>query len=220
MKNLMTFLFLSASIFATAQINSFSVGIDGGILFSDYAQSRSGNPGTSTAFRLEIPIGDFAISSGIEMTNYGKQYNYSDMRNGTADDPTFPVLDVTRFDYTYVSIPLRVKYTWRMLYAQVGVKAERFKKGDVVNEGTMYDPYYLGKPKLDIEDIRENNVSTEFALGFNYTPKRSNFGLYFEPTITYMTKSIYENSELSNNQLSYGLKVGAKYTFSNLGKKK
>lgn len=213
MKNLLAILFLALSTTTFAQLNSLSVSVDGGILFSEYAQSRSGNSGYTSAFRLEVPIGNFAISTGFESTNFGKQYNYTDMRAGTAEDPSYPVLDVTRFDYTYVSIPLRVKYNYRMLYAQVGVRADMFRKGNIVNEGTMFDPAYLEKPSMDVDDIRKNNVSTEFALGFNYAPKHSNFGLYFEPTVTYMTKSIYENTELSNNQISYGLKVGAKYTF-------
>lgn len=220
MKNLFALLLLLVSTSTFAQLNSFSIGVDGGILFSEYAQSRTGNPGVSQAFRLELPIGNFAISTGIEKTNFGKQYNYKDMRQGTADDPSYPVLDVTSFNYTYVSIPVRLKYNYRMLYAQVGVRAEMFKKGSITNEGTMYDPYYLEKPNMDVEDIRQNNISTEFALGFNYIPKKGNWGLYFEPTVTYMTKSIYENAELANNQLSYGLKVGAKYTFRNLGTRK
>lgn len=219
MKNLLAILLVALSTTTFAQINSLSVSVDGGILFSEYAQSRSGNSGYSSAVRLEVPIGNFAISTGYESTNFGKQYNYTDLRTGTSEDPAHPVLDVTRFDYTYVSIPLRLKYTYRMLYAQVGVRAEMFKKGNIVNEGTMFDPAYLEKPSMDIDDIRKNNISTEFALGFNYTPKHSNFGLYFEPTVSYMTKSIYKNTELSNNQISYGLKVGARYTFQ-LNKKK
>jgi len=218
MKNLLTILFVAISTVAFTQLNSLSVSVDGGVLFSEYAQSRSGNSGYSTGIRLEVPIGNFAISTGFESTNFGKQYNYTDMRSGSEEDPAFPLLDVTRFDYTYISIPLRVKYSYRMLYAQVGVRADMFKKGNVVNEGIMYDPAYLDKPSMDIEDIRKNNVSTEFALGFTYSPKHSNFGLYFEPTVTYQTKSIYNNTELKNNQISYGLRLGAKYTFDFLNK--
>ncbi|MFK7770766.1 MAG: hypothetical protein AB8F94_01455 [Saprospiraceae bacterium] len=225
MKNLFVILLLSASFFTTAQINSFSVSVDGSILFSEYAMSRSGNAGTTAGVRFELPIdlpvGQIAISSGLEMSNYGKQYNYNDMRTVGGEDPGFPVIDVTRFDYKYVAIPLRLKYTWRMVYAQVGVKAERFQKQDLVAEGTMSDPAYLEKPLLEIDDIRENNLSTEFALGFNVQmPNRPNVGIYFEPNVNYMTKSIFKNSTLENNQLSYGLRIGAKYTFNNLGKRK
>ena len=214
MKNLFAFLILALSTSTFAQLNSFSVSIDGGILFSEYAQSRTGNAGHSKAVRLEVPFGSFAISSGIEMTNYGKQYNYEDLRQGSPEDPEHTVLKVTRFDYTYVSVPLRVKYNWKMIYAQVGVKAEMFRKGKLIEEGIMTDPAYLTKPNAAITDVRKNNISTEFALGFNYAPKHSSFGLYFEPTVTYMTKSIYKNLELGNRQVAYGLKVGAKYTFN------
>ncbi len=225
MKNLFVILLLSASFMASAQINSFSVSVDGSILFSEYAMSRSGNAGTTAGVRLELPfdlpVGQLAISTGLEMSNYGKQYNYTDMRTVGGEDPGFPVIDVTRFDYKYVAIPLRLKYTWRMVYAQVGVKAERFQKQDLVTEGTMSDPAYLDKAVLEIDDIREKNLSTEFALGFNVQmPNRPNFGIYFEPNVNYMTKSIYKNSTLANNQLSYGLRIGAKYTFNDLGKKK
>ena len=171
MKNLFVILMLSASFMATAQINSFSVSVDGSILFSEYAMSRSGNAGTTVGVRLELPfelpVGQLAISTGLEMSNYGKQYNYNDMRTVGGEDPGFPVIDVTRFDYKYVAIPVRLKYTWRMVYAQVGVKAERFQKQDLVAEGTMSDPAYLDKPLLEVDDIREKNVSTEFALGVN-----------------------------------------------------
>ena len=214
MKNLFVFLILALSTSTFAQFSSLSVSVDGGILFSAYAQSRTGNAGHSKAVRLEVPFGSFAISSGIEMTNYGKQYNYEDLRQGRIEDPAHPVLKVTRFDYTYVSIPVRVKYNWKMIYAQLGVKAEMFKKGNIVEEGMMTDPAYMNKPNTNIEDIRKNNISTEFALGFNYSPKYSNFGLYFEPTVSYMTQSIYKNLKLDNRQISYGLKVGAKYTFN------
>lgn len=224
MKNLFVILLLSASVMATAQINSFSVSVDGSILFSEYAMSRSGNAGTTAGVRFELPIdlpvGQIAISSGLEMSNYGKQYNYEDTRVIGGEDPGFPMIDVTRYEYKYLAIPLRLKYTWRMVYAQVGVKAERFQKQDLVKEGTMSDPAYLDKPMLDINDIRENNLSTEFALGFNVQmPNRPNFGIYFEPNVNYVTKSIFKNSTLDNKQISYGLRIGAKYTFTNLGKK-
>lgn len=224
MKNLFVILLLSASVMATAQINSFSVSVDGSILFSEYAMSRSGNAGTTAGVRFELPIdlpvGQIAISSGLEMSNYGKQYNYEDTRVIGGEDPGFPMIDVTRYEYKYLAIPLRLKYTWRMVYAQVGIKAERFQKQDLVKEGTMSDPAYLEKPMLDINDIRENNLSTEFALGFNVQmPNRPNFGIYFEPNVNYVTKSIFKNSTLDNRQISYGLRIGAKYTFTNLGKK-
>jgi len=219
MKNIFVILLLFSSIFASAQINSFSVSVDGSILFSEYAMSRSGNAGTTTGVRFELPIdlpiGQIAISTGLEMSNYGKQYNYTDMRIVGVEDPGYPMIDVTRFDYKYVAIPVRLKYTWRMIYAQVGVKAERFQKQDLVLEGKITDPAYLDKPVLEIDDIREKNLSTEFALGFNVQmPNRPNFGIYFEPNVSYMTKSIFKNSTLANNQLSYGLKIGAKYTFT------
>ena len=225
MKTLFVILMLSASFMATAQINSFSISVDGSILFSEYAMSRSGNAGTTAGVRLELPfelpVGQLAISTGLEMSNYGKQYNYNDMRTVGGEDPGFPVIDVTRFDYKYVAIPLRLKYTWRMVYAQVGVKAERFQKQDLVSEGTMSDPAYLNKPLLEVDDIREKNVSTEFALGVNVQmPNRPNFGIYFEPNVNYMTKSIFKNSTLENNQLSYGLKIGLKYNFKNLKSRK
>lgn len=219
MKNLFVILLLSASFMATAQINSLSVSVDGSVLFSEYAMSRSGNAGTTAGVRLELPfdlpVGQLAISTGLEMSNYGKQYNYNDMRTVGGEDPGFPIIDVTRFDYKYIAIPVRLKYTWRMIYAQVGVKAERFQKQNLVVEGTMSDPAYLDKPLLEIDDIREKNISTEFAFGFNVQmPNHPNFGIYFEPNVSYMTKSIFKNSTLENNQLSYGLKIGAKYTFN------
>ena len=190
-------------------------------MFSEYAQSRSGNAGSTAAFRLELPIGQFAISSGLEMSNYGKQYNFTYVNPEFSEDVGTPTINVTRFDYTYLSIPLRVKYNWRMVYAQVGVKAEMFRKGAVIEEGTMSDATYLSKPVLTIDDIRKNNITTEFAFGVNFLmPNRPNVGLYFEPNVSYMTKSIYNNLSLENNQLSYGLKVGAKYTFTNLRKSK
>ena len=225
MKNLFVILLLLASVISNAQINSFSVSVDGSILFSEYAMSRSGNAGTTAGVRFELPfdlpIGQISISTGLEMSNYGKQYNYNDMRTVGGEDPGHPIIDVTRFEYKYVAIPLRLKYTWRMIYAQVGVKAERFQKQDLVTEGTMTDPAYLNKPLLEIDDIREKNLSTELAFGFNVQmPNRPNFGIYFEPNVNYMTKSIFKNSTLDDNQLSYGLRIGAKYTFNDLRKRK
>ena len=220
MKNLLIITLLAITTTAFGQLNSFSVSADGGILFSEFAESRSGNAGTSVGFRFELPVGNFAISTGIEKTNFGRNYNFTEMPTVGSEDPGFPVIDVTRFDYTYLSVPLRIKYNYRMVYAQVGIKADVYQKIAVVNEGTMHDPYYLTKTNVDIEDIRKRNVSAEFALGFNYSPKHSNFGLYFEPTVTYLTKSIFENTTLDNRQVAYGLKIGAKYTFKNLGEKK
>lgn len=214
MKNLLiiTLLLISSSIFA--QTNAISLSFDSGILFSEYAQSRSGNSGSTFGLRVEVPVGNFAISSGVEKSNYGKVYNYQDLRTGGEDDPAYPMLEVTRFDYTYLSIPVRVKYNWKMIYAQVGVKAEMFKKGNVFTEGILHDPIYENNPNRSIDDVRKNNITTEFALGFNYSPKHSNLGLFFEPTVSYITKSIFANSELNQKQISYGLRVGAKYTFN------
>ena len=84
----------------------------------------------------------------------------------------------------------------------------------------MSDPAYLNKSSFEIDDIREKNLSTEFALGFNVQmPNRPNFGIYFEPNVNYITKSIFRNSLLENKQISYGLRIGAKYTFNNPMKK-
>jgi len=132
---------------------------------------------------------------------------------GGEDDPSYPVLDVTRFDYTYVSIPVRLKYQWRMVYAQAGVKFDRFQKMDLVSEGILNDPAYMDKPVRDINDIRENNLTTEFAIGIQANhPRHKNLALYFEPTVTYLTKPIFENAELGSEQMAFGLKLGAKYT--------
>ena len=217
MKNLLALLMLVVATSATAQFKGISIGADGGILFSQFAESRSGNAGYSSAFRLEIPVGNFAFSTGIEKTNFGKQYNYTDLRTGGEDDPSYPVLDVTRFDYTYVSIPLRVKYQWRMVYAQVGVKYDMFQKMDLVSEGILHETAYLNKPTRDIDEVQSNNVTTEFSLGIQANhPRHRNLGIYFEPTVTYLTQPIYENVELDNDQLAFGLKLGVKYTL--LGK--
>jgi len=215
MKNVIALLLVVVATSATAQFKGVSIGVDGGILFSQFAESRTGNSGHSAALRLEIPIGNFAISTGIEKTNFGKQYNYTDLRTGGEDDPSYPILDVTRFNYSYVSIPVRLKYQWRMLYAQAGVKFDKFQKMDLVSEGILNDPAYMNKPSRDINAVRKNNLTTEFAIGIQAIhPRHKNLALYFEPTVTQLTKSIFENAELQNNQLSFGLKLGAKYTIN------
>lgn len=224
MKNLFVILILFFNVLANAQINSFSISVDGGILFSEYAMSRSGNAGSTLGVRFELPVnlpvGQIAISSGLEISNYGNQYNYNNKPIIIGEDPGFSVIDVTRFEYKYLAIPIRLKYTWRMVYAQVGIKAERFQKQALITEGTMSDPAYLNKSSFEIDDIREKNLSTEFALGFNVQmPNRPNFGIYFEPNVNYITKSIFRNSLLENKQISYGLRIGAKYTFNNPMKK-
>ena len=219
MKNLLAAMMLIIATSATAQFQGISIGADGGILFSQFAESRTGNAGYSTALRIEIPFGGFAISTGIEKTNFGKQYNYTDLRTGGEDDPSYPILDVTRFDYSYVSIPLRVKYQYQNFYAQAGVKWDRFQSMDPVSEGILHEPAYLDKPNRDIAEVRSNNLTTEFSLGFQAShPRHKNVSIYFEPTVQYITKSIYENVELDNDQLAFGMRLGAKYTFTPKGK--
>ena len=214
MKNLFVLIALLASTTLSAQlIDRFSVAINTGINFSDYTIDANGEAGSFKGITLELPIGPIAISSGIEVSNYGKHYNFTDTREGTVDDPSFPMLDVTSFNYKYVGIPVRLKANYKMFYAQIGAKFETFQKQTLTDEGTLYDPAYLTKPNYDVEDIQNNNLTAEVALGVNWMPKWTNFSLYLEPTLSYMTKPIFKSTELNVNQYSYGLKLGARYTF-------
>ena len=100
-----------------------------------------------------------------------------------------------------------------MFYAQVGAKFETFQNQNLVDEGILNDAAYMEKPNYEINDIQEKNVTAELALGVNWMPKWTNFSMYLEPTISYMTKPIFKSTELDVNQHSYGLKLGARYTF-------
>jgi len=214
MKNLLLLIATLACTTLNAQlIDRFSVVVNTGINFSDYTIDANGEAGSFTGLTLELPIGPFAISSGIEVSNYGKHYNFTDVREGNVDNPSFPMLNVTSFNYKYIGIPVRLKANYKMFYAQVGAKFETFQNQTPTEEGTLYDPAYLNKPNYDVEDIQNNNITAEVALGVNWMPKWTKFSLYLEPTLSYMTKPIFKSTELDVNQYSYGLRLGARYTF-------
>ena len=214
MKNLFVLIALVACTTLNAQlIDRFSVAVNTGINFSDYTIDANGEAGTFKGLTLELPIGPIAISSGVEVSNYGTHYNFTDVRQGSEDDPAYPVLQVNSFNYKYVGIPVRLKANYKFFYAQVGAKFETFQKQSLVDEGIINDPAYMAKANYDINEINDKNVTAEFALGVNWMPKWTNFSMYLEPTFSYMTKPIFKNTELDVNQYSYGLKLGARYTF-------
>lgn len=214
MKNLFVLIALLACTTLNAQlIDRFSVAVHKGINFSDYTIDADGEAGTFTGLSIELPIGPIAISSGIEVSNYGKHYNFTDLRKGSAEDPSYPILQVNSFNYKYVGIPVRMKVNYKYFYAQVGAKFETFQKQSLTDEGILNDPAYMAKPNYDILDIQDKNLTAELALGVNWMPKWTNFSMYLEPTFSYMTKPIFKSTDLAADQYNYGIKLGARYTF-------
>jgi len=139
MKNLFVLIALVACTTLNAQfIDRFSVALNTGINFSDYTIDADGQAGTYNGLTLELPIGPFAISSGVEVSNYGKHYNFTEVSQFTSEDPSSPILQVNSFNYKYVGIPVRLKVNVKHFYAQVGAKFETFQKQSYTDEGMLW----------------------------------------------------------------------------------
>ena len=200
-------------LFMSIQINaqfldSIGINITGGKVLSEFSMSQQGHFGSTLGANIEIPIGRFSISTGIEMSNYGSQYNFTRKIANESAGSQNPY-EVKSYDFKYLSIPLKAKFIfYKNIYVQVGVKSETFQNQNLEMLGSFTDVAYENKPFHPIEMIRKKNFTLETSLGFTYYPKHSSLRLFFEPTIGYMLKPIHKNSSSANNQMIFGLKLG------------
>jgi len=221
LKKIVLYLFLLLYVQHTkAQVfDSLSINVEGGIILSDYTINRRGNTGKHFNVNTEFPIHSFvAFTVGIGVANYGSQFNFT-FPTDNNNEPIRSIpqgFNVTAYDFHYLSFPLRIKFHYRHFYAQLGIKPEFFLHQLPQDMGILYDEAYFEKPFHPIETIRTQNFSLDGSIGFIYYPNKSPFRLYIESGTSLFMKPIFTEQSASEHQLSFLLKLGAKWV---IGKK-
>ena len=184
--------------------NILSAGVELGIYLKTPAIE------TNTGFRFggfgEFPIGNnLYFVAGLGYADLGAQETYLNITESGSIDIMGADLHVFRkgtYDYKYFSIPLKIRYRLKGLFATAGLIPHIYYRHLVVysDDYVLLNPEQVGGT-FNVKEIRQFNTTFNFGIGYEFKIG-NNLGVFVEPQMNYFLGHIFkDNNEFINDQI-------------------